>query len=59
VIVGEFQSASEGLGFLIVNGSQIFKLNIVMTAIVVLALMSALMYLVVARIEHALARRYA
>lgn len=58
VIVGEFQSANEGLGFLIVNGSQVFKLNIVMTAIVVLALMSALMYLVVARIEHALARRY-
>ncbi|MDM0108190.1 ABC transporter permease [Variovorax sp. J22R24] len=58
VIVGEFQSASEGLGFLIVNGSQIFKLNIVMTAIVVLALMSALMYLVIARIESALARRY-
>ncbi|MGO4396423.1 ABC transporter permease [Variovorax sp. M-6] len=58
VIVGEFQSASEGLGFLIVNGSQIFKLNIVMTAIVVLALMSALMYLVIARVESALARRY-
>jgi len=58
VIVGEFQSASEGLGFLIVNGSQIFKLNIVMTAIVVLALMSALMYLVIARVENALARRY-
>jgi len=37
VIVGEFQSSSEGLGFLIVNGSQVFKLNIVMTAIVVLA----------------------
>jgi NitT/TauT family transport system permease protein len=58
VIVGEFQSASEGLGFLIVNGSQVFKLNIVMTAIVVLALMSALMYLVIARVEHHLARRY-
>ncbi len=58
VIVGEFQSASEGLGFLIVNGSQVFKLNIVMTAIVVLALMSALMYLVIARVEHALSRRY-
>lgn len=58
VIVGEFQSASEGLGFLIVNGSQVFKLNIVMTAIVVLALMSALMYLVIARVEHLLSRRY-
>ena len=58
VIVGEFQSASHGLGFLIVNGSQVFKLNVVMTAIVVLALMSALMYLVVARLEATLSRRY-
>jgi NitT/TauT family transport system permease protein len=58
VIVGEFQSASEGLGFLIVNGSLVFKLNIVMTAIVVLALMSALMYFAIARIEAAMARRY-
>lgn len=59
VIVGEFQSASEGLGFLIVNGSQVFKLNVVMTAIVVLGLLSGLMYLVIARVEAALARRYA
>ncbi|CAN5120580.1 ABC transporter permease [soil metagenome] len=59
VIVGEFQSASEGLGFLIVNGSQVFKLNIVMTAIVVLALMSALMYFAIARLEAAMTRRYA
>jgi NitT/TauT family transport system permease protein len=58
VIVGEFQSASEGLGFLIVNGSQVFKLNIVMTAIVVLALMSALMYLAIARLEAVMSRRY-
>ena len=58
VIVGEFQSANAGLGFLIVNGSQIFKLNIVMTAIVILALMSGLMYLVIARLEAAVAKRY-
>lgn len=58
VIVGEFQSASSGLGFLIINGSQIFKLNIVMTAIVVLGLMSALMYWVIASLEGALSRRY-
>lgn len=58
VIVGEFQSANEGLGFLIINGSQIFKLNIVMTAIAVLAVMSGLMYLIIARLEAAVARRY-
>jgi NitT/TauT family transport system permease protein len=58
VIVGEFQSANSGLGFLIINGSQIFKLNIVMTAIAVLAVMSGLMYLAIARLEAAVARRY-
>lgn len=58
VIVGEFQSASQGLGFLIVNGSQVFKLNVVMTAIVVLGLLSGVMYLVIARVESHLSRRY-
>lgn len=58
VIVGEFQSANAGLGFLIVNGSQIFKLNIVMTAIVVLAVLSGLMYLAIARLEAVVAKRY-
>lgn len=58
VIVGEFQSANAGLGFLIVNGSQIFKMNVVMTAIVVLGLLSGLMYLAIARLEALVARRY-
>nr|WP_287469395.1 ABC transporter permease [Hydrogenophaga sp.] len=58
VIVGEFQSASAGLGFLIVNGSQVFQLNVVMTAIVVLGILSGLMYLVIARVEAMMARRY-
>jgi NitT/TauT family transport system permease protein len=59
VIVGEFQSANSGLGFLIINGSQIFKLNVVMTAIAVLAALSGLMYLAIYRIEAAVMRRYA
>jgi NitT/TauT family transport system permease protein len=59
VIVGEFQSASEGLGFLIINGSQVFKLNIVMTAIAVLGVMSGVMYLAIARTEAAIMQRYA
>ncbi|MGB6008247.1 ABC transporter permease [Castellaniella sp.] len=58
VIVGEFQSASQGLGFLIINGSQVFKLNIVMAAIVVLALLSGLMYLVISRVEKATVSKY-
>jgi len=57
VIVGEFQSASLGLGYLIQYGSQIFKMNIVMTAITILALVSSLMYLAIAWLEAAVMRR--
>jgi NitT/TauT family transport system permease protein len=51
VIVGEFQSAKAGLGFLIVYGSQIYQMNMVMTAIVILAVISTLMYLAIAIFE--------
>lgn len=44
VIAGEFQSAEDGLGFLILNGSQVFKLNVVMAAICVLTGISAMLY---------------
>jgi len=37
VVVGEFQSAKAGLGYLITYGSQIFQMNMVMAAIVMLA----------------------
>ena len=59
VIVGEFQSASLGLGYLIVYGGQIFKLNIVMTAIVILAMISGVMYMGIHLLERALLKRYA
>jgi NitT/TauT family transport system permease protein len=57
VVVGEFQSANLGLGYLIQYGSQIFKLNIVMTAVTILALVSSLMYLAISGIEAAIMRR--
>ena len=57
VIVGEFQSANLGLGYLIQYGSQIFKMNIVMTAITILAIVSSLMYLAIAWLESAVMRR--
>ena len=57
VVVGEFQSANIGLGFLIQYGSQIFKMNIVMTAITILAIVSSLMYLMIAWLEAAVMRR--
>jgi NitT/TauT family transport system permease protein len=57
VVVGEFQSANLGLGYLIQYGSQIFKLNIVMTAITILAVMSSAMYLAIAWLEAVVMRR--
>jgi NitT/TauT family transport system permease protein len=57
VVVGEFQSANRGLGFLIQYGSQIFKMNIVMTAVTMLTIVSSLMYLAIAWLESAVMRR--
>jgi NitT/TauT family transport system permease protein len=57
VVVGEFQSASLGLGYLIQYGSQIFKMNIVMTGITILAVVSSLMYLAISWLEAAVMRR--
>lgn len=52
VIVGEFQSAKEGLGYLIIYGSQIFAMDLVMTAIVILGAISTAMYLIILYVER-------
>jgi ABC-type proline/glycine betaine transport system permease subunit len=57
VVVGEFQSASVGLGYLIRYGSQIFRLDIVMTAVTVLAVVSSLIYGAIVWAERFVTRR--
>jgi len=44
VIVGEFLVSKAGLGYLIVYGGQVFKLDLVMTSVVVLGVAAAIMY---------------
>lgn len=44
VIIGEFLAARQGLGYLIIYGSQVFKLDLVMMSIVILCIMSAGLY---------------
>lgn len=51
VVVGEFQSAKSGLGYLIIFGSQVFQMNLVMTAIVVLAVISAGLFAAIQLLE--------
>ena len=44
VIIGEFLVSKSGLGYLIVYGSQIFKLDWVMMSILILGIVAALLY---------------
>ncbi len=50
-IMGEYLSSKAGLGYLIVYGGQVFKLDLVMTATLILCLLAGGMYFIVARIE--------
>lgn len=54
VIMGEFLVSKAGLGYLIVYGSQVFKLDLVMTSITILVIAAAVMYLAVAYLEKKL-----
>jgi len=56
VIVGEFLVASAGLGYLIVYGSQVFKLDWVMLSVMILALLAAALYKAITKLEKYLLR---
>jgi len=51
VIIGEFLAANEGLGYLIIYGTQVFKLDMVMMSIIVLCIISGLLYKVISIFE--------
>jgi NitT/TauT family transport system permease protein len=51
VIVGEFLVSKAGLGYLIIYGGQVFKMDLVMTSVIILAVAAAFMYLSVTWIE--------
>lgn len=54
VIMGEFLVSKEGLGHLIMYGSQVFNLDLVITGIFLLCIISAIMYYIVLYIEKKL-----
>lgn len=54
VIVGEFLVSRAGLGYLIIYGGQVFKMDLVMTSVIILGVAAALMYLTVAWLEKKL-----
>lgn len=57
VIMGEFLVSKEGIGYLIMYGSQVFNLNLVMAGIIILMIVSIIMYKVVSYIEKILVKK--
>lgn len=51
VIIGEFLAANQGLGYLIIYGSQVFQLDLVVMSILILCVISAGLYQGIAWIE--------
>lgn len=51
VIIGEFLAAKAGLGYLIIYGSQVFKLDWVLMSIVILCIMATALYQLLGYVE--------
>ena len=51
VIMGEFLVSKEGIGYLIMYGSQVFNLDLVITGTIILCLVAILMYNIVLLFE--------
>ena len=58
VIIGEFVAAKAGLGYLIIYGSQVFKLDYVLLSIVILCLISTGLYLLISLLEKLCLKHY-
>lgn len=56
-IMGEYLTSKQGIGYLIVYGGQVFKLDLVMTSTVVLCALAGLMYALVSLLEKILTKR--
>ena len=51
VVIGEFLAAKAGLGYLIIYGSQVFKLDWVIMSIVILCIIAIVLYSIINQIE--------
>lgn len=57
VISGEFLISKAGLGYLITYGGQVFKLDLVMSSVIVLGIVAGLMYVSVTILEKILSKK--
>ena len=56
-IMGEYLTSKQGIGYLIVYGGQVFKLDLVMASTVILCILAGAMYAIVATLEKVLTKR--
>lgn len=56
VIIGEFLAGRQGLGYLIIHGTQVFQLNIVLLSILILCAIAVLLYGLMNLVEKKLKR---
>lgn len=54
VIMGELLVSKEGIGYLIMYGSQVFNLSLVLAGIIILMILSYIMYLIIGSLEKML-----
>jgi len=54
VIMGELLVSKEGIGYLIMYGSQVFNLSLVLAGIIILMILSYIMYIIISSIEKIL-----
>ena len=52
VIIGEFLAARRGLGYLIIYSSQVFQLDVLITAILLLCIIAMGLYQIIQFAEH-------
>lgn len=58
VIIGEFIGAKKGLGYLIIYGSQTFKLSWMLTAIIILCVIAMVLYGVLSMVEKRYLKKF-
>lgn len=58
VIMGEFLVSKAGIGYLIIYGTQVFNLDLVITGIALLAIISFILYKLIATIERILIKSF-
>lgn len=58
VVIGEFIGSRQGLGYLIIYGSQVFQLDMVLMSIVILCVMAMILYQIINFIEKHCLKRF-